>query len=152
MKKTINYLLALVLVSLTAVNIASAQKDQVEKVWFNEKKTSKIQIYKAVNGDYCGKVVWLDQPIDKETGKPKLDKENPDDKLKSTPVMNLVIMRGFKKSAENPNEYVDGSIYDPKNGKTYCGKITFNGKTLELHGYICSVKFLGRTETWSLAE
>ena len=152
MKKSAIYFSALFCFSLFISQSALAQKDQLEKTWYNEKKTSKIQIYMAKDGSYCGKVVWLDQPIDKDTGKPKADKENPDEKLRSTPVMNLVIMKGFKKGKDDPNEYTDGSIYDPKNGKTYCGKINFKGTTLELHGFLCSLHFLGRTETWTLAE
>jgi uncharacterized protein (DUF2147 family) len=152
MKKAIIYSLTLFFFSVSITKVATAQKDQLEKIWYNEKKTSKIQIYLAKDGAYYGKVVWLDQPNDKDTGKPKLDKENPDEKLRSEPVMGLLIMRGFKKSSDNANEYADGTIYDPKNGKTYCGKISFKGNTLELHGFICSVKFLGRSETWTLAE
>ena len=81
-----------------------------------------------------------------------LDKENPDDKLKTQPVLNLVIMTGFKKNPENKDEYIDGKIYDPKKGKTYCGKITFKGKTLDLRGYLCSLTFLGRNEVWEQVE
>ena len=61
-------------------------------------------------------------------------------------------MTGFKKNPDNKDEYIDGKIYDPKKGKTYCGKVTFKGNSLDLRGYICSMSFLGRTETWTLAE
>lgn len=126
--------------------------DPIEHIWYNGDKTSKIQIYLAKDGNYYGKIYWLKDPLDKDTGKPKTDKENPDEKLRSTPVQGLLIMKGFKKNPENASEYIDGSIYDPKKGKTYCGKITCKGNMLDLRGYICSLKFLGRTETWELAE
>lgn len=152
MKKAILYSLTVICFLLALSKVSFAQKDQLENTWYNEKKTSKIQIYLAKDGGYYGKVVWLDNPNDKDTGKPKLDKENPDEKLRNTPVMGLLIMKSFKKSKDNPNEYTDGTIYDPKNGKTYCGKITVNGKSLDLRGFLCSMHFLGRTETWTLAE
>ena len=136
MKKISVATVALLILSLAFVSKTMAQKDQVEKVWYNTDKTSKIEIYLAKNGTYCGKVTWLKDAIDKDTGKPLLDKENPDDKLKTQPVLNLVIMTGFKKNPENKDEYIDGKIYDPKKGKTYCGKITFKGKTLDLRGYL----------------
>ena len=121
-------------------------------MWYNQEKTSKIEIYLAKDGNYYGKIVWLDKLNDETTGKPKLDKENPDEKLRNTPIMGLLILRNFKINPENASEYKDGTIYDPKNGKTYCGKITYKGNTLDLRGYICSVPFLGRTATWYLAE
>ena len=109
-------------------------------------------MYLTQSGTYAGKIVWLKEPNDKDTGKPKLDKENPDESKRSTPVLGMVIMQGFKKSPDNKDEYIDGKIYDPKNGKTYCGKVTFKGKSLDMRGYLCSLTFLGRTETWTLVE
>jgi uncharacterized protein (DUF2147 family) len=152
MKKISLATIALLIFSLAFVSKSIAQKDQVEKVWYNGDKTSKIEIYLAKNGTYCGKVTWLNEPIDKDTGKPKLDKENPDEKLRSQPIQSLVIMTGFKKNPDNKDEYIDGKIYDPKKGKTYCGKITFKGKSLDLRGYLCSLTFLGRNEVWDVAE
>lgn len=152
MKKAIIFSLAFSYFLVGLYTVSSAQKDPLERTWYNEKKTSKIQIYLAKDGGYYGKVVWLDNPNDKDTGKPKLDKENPDEKLRSTPVMGLLIMKGFRKDKDHPNEYCDGTIYDPKNGKTYCGKITCNGNSLDLRGFLCSMHFLGRTETWTVAE
>lgn len=149
MKKQIVALFALTLLLSTA---AEAQKNQIEKTWYNQEKTSKIRVFKTTDGSFAGKIVWLDEPNDKETGKPRTDKENPDEAKKSTPLIDLVILRGYKPSEEDPNVYVGGKIYDPKNGKTYCGKITFKGNTLDLRGFLCNATFLGRTSTWSLAE
>ncbi len=82
MKKAILYSLTVICFLLALSKVSFAQKDQLENTWYNEKKTSKIQIYLAKDGGYYGKVVWLDNPNDKDTGKPKLDKENPDEKLR----------------------------------------------------------------------
>lgn len=131
---------------------AQREKNQIEHTWYNQEKTSKIQVYLAKDGKYYGKIVWLDKPNDEKTGKPKLDKENPDEKQQSTPVMGLLILRGFSVDAEDKNLYTGGTVYDPKNGKTYCGKLTYKGNTLDLRGFICSASFLGRTSTWTLAE
>jgi len=151
MKKSMLPVFALLVLSLAFASKSFAQKDQIENTWYNGDKTSKIQIYLAKDGNYYGKITWLNEPNDKDTGKPKLDKENPEDKLKTRPIQDLIIMTGFKKNPENKDEYIDGKIYDPKKGKTYCGKITFKGKMLDLRGYICSFSFLGRTEQWELA-
>ncbi len=147
-----NILFIAVTVFLYTTSFTQRQKDQIEKVWYNQEKTSKIEVYLAKDGKFYGKIVWLDKPDDEETGKPKLDKENPDEKLRSTPVMGLLILKGFSVDPENKNLYTGGTVYDPKNGKTYCGKLTFKGNMIDLRGYICSLPFLGRTSTWTLAE
>ena len=67
------------------------------------------------------------------------------------PLLGLIILRGFEKTSEN-NYYVDGTIYDPNNGKKYCGKITLDKTSLKLRGHICGLSFLGRSSTWSLAD
>ena len=47
-----------------------AQADPLERnLWYNEEKTDKIQIYKATDGKFYGKIVWLRIPI-AEDGKP----------------------------------------------------------------------------------
>ena len=152
MKKTTLSAIILVVFSIAFVTKSMAQKDQLEKIWYTKENSSKVQMYLTQAGTYAGKIIWLKEPNDKDTGKPKLDKENPDDKAKSNPVLGMVIMTGFKKNPDNKDEYIDGKIYDPKNGKTYCGKVTFKGNTLDMHGYLCSLTFLGRSETWTLAE
>lgn len=127
-----------------------AQKDPLEKTWYNQEKSSKIQIYKAVDGNLYGKIVWLAKPHD-EQGLPRVDKKNADDNLKQHPLNGLIILRGFKKSSKKM-VYEDGTIYDPNSGKTYCGKITLSDKKLKLRGSICGFSILGKSSEWTLAE
>lgn len=149
MKKTTLFI-AILLCTLST--FAQRQKNQIEKIWYNQEKTSKIEVYLAKDGKYYGKVAWLKDPNDPKTGKPKTDAENPDEKLRATPIMGILILKGFSVDPEDKNVYTGGTVYDPKNGKTYCGKLTFKGKELDLRGFICSASFLGRTSTWTLAE
>lgn len=39
--------------------------------------------------------LWLKEPIDEETGKPKLDKRNPDKSKRTVPTLGLVNLHGF---------------------------------------------------------
>lgn len=126
---------------------AKAQTDPIEKVWYNQEKTAKIQVYKAKDGRFYGKMVWLKEPL--ENGKPKVDKENPDEKKRNTPLIGLILLRGLEKDGDN--EYDNGKIYDPKNGKTYSCKITHKGNTLDLRGFV-GISLIGRTSTWTLAD
>jgi len=130
---------------------AKAQKEPVERIWYNQEKTSKIQVYKATDGLFYGKIVWLAEPKD-ASGNPKTDVKNPVENKKKAPLQNLLILKSFKKSADAPNQFEGGTVYDPMSGKTYCGKINLAGKELKLKGYICSFSMLGRTSTWTLAE
>lgn len=138
------------LVSLSISFFSFAQNDPIERIWMSAEKTSKIEIYKAVDGNFYGKVIWLKEPNNKK-GKPKLDEQNKDEKQRNQPIMGLLIIKKFKKSA-TANEYDEGTVYDPNNGKTYCAKLTLKGKELKLHGFICGYTWLGRSTTWSLVE
>ncbi len=127
-----------------------AQKDPIERVWFNQPKSSKIQIYKAVDGNFYGKIVWLAKTHD-EQGLPRVDKNNPIENLKQHPLNGLIILKGFKKNSNNL-VYEDGTIYDPNNGKKYCGKISLGDKILKLRGSICGFSIFGKSTEWTLAE
>ncbi|WP_197428923.1 DUF2147 domain-containing protein [Phnomibacter ginsenosidimutans] len=129
---------------------AVAQKHPIERTWYNAEKTSKIKIYKAVDGKYYGKIVWLKVPND-PNGKPRTDKENPDENKQQKPLMDLLILTGFALTNDN-NVLEGGKVYDPNNGKTYCGKLTLKGNVIDLRGFLCSMSFLGRTSQWTLAE
>ncbi len=125
-----------------------AQADPLERnLWYNEEKTAKIQIYKATDGKFYGKIVWLKVP--NADGKPKTDNNNPDKNRKSDPLLGLALLKGFKKDGDKG--YDDGTIYDPKNGKTYSCKITNKGDLLDVRGYI-GFSFIGRTTVWTKAD
>lgn len=138
-------LFSFIFIGITVV--AKAQTDPIEKVWYNQEKTAKIQVYKAKDGRFYGKMVWLKEPL--ENGKPKVDKENPDEKKRNTPLIGLILLRGLEKDGDNV--YDNGKIYDPKNGKTYSCKITHKGNTLDLRGFV-GISLIGRTSTWTLAD
>lgn len=120
--------------------------DAIVGVWKTGEGNAMVRIYK--NGEkYQGKVVWLKEPIDPETGKPKLDKNQSDETAKKRPVLGLINIWGFLPK-EN-NVWDEGNIYDPKNGNTYSSTMKLiNANTLEVRGYI-GVSLIGRTDTWT---
>ena len=149
MKKTTSTFLLILAITLWWGNTASAQThkaDDIVGTWLNQEATGKITLYKE-NGKYFGKLVWLRDPIDKETGQPKTDKENPDLKLKSAPVIGMVNMKNF--TFNGKEEWSGGTIYDPKNGKTYKCYIQFDGTArLKVRGYV-GFSLLGRNTYWT---
>ena len=60
-------------------------------------------------------------------------------------ILGMVIIRNFHPEGE---DWVDGTVVDPENGKEYKGKIWSVGKDgLKMRGFV-GVSLLGRTENW----
>ncbi len=113
--------------------------------WLTGSKKGHVQIYKQ-GEKYFGKIVWLKEPNDPATGKPKSDINNPDAQKKNRPLLGLINLRDFKYDGENIWE--DGKIYDPENGKEYSCKIKLiNANQLDVRGFI-GVSLIGRTDSW----
>lgn len=114
--------------------------------WKNGEGTGMIKITR--NGDkFQGQIVWLQEPNDPETGKPKLDKNHPDNSNHTRQIMGLTNMWGFKYT--KTGVWDGGKIYDPKKGSTYdCTIKLKNDNTLEVRGYI-GISLIGRTDTWT---
>ncbi len=126
-----------------------SQANKIEGTWYNEEKTSTIEITKGSDGKYAGKINWLETP--NENGKPKVDDENPDPKLATRPIMGLQIVKNFKYNADK-EQWQEGRIYDPDNGKTYDCYAWFedgNFKNLYIKGYVAGIKALGRKTIWT---
>ncbi|WP_085783582.1 DUF2147 domain-containing protein [Candidatus Nucleicultrix amoebiphila] len=134
---------------------ADSKKQAVIKdIWLTEDGRAKVNIGSCANNPaaLCGKIVWLKEPLDK-AGKPKVDKENPDESLQSRPLMGLEILQDFVQS-EDSNEWVDGTIYSPKEGSTYSCKINLleeNPNKLRVRGYVL-FPALGKTQIWTRAQ
>ncbi|MEQ7801227.1 DUF2147 domain-containing protein [Pedobacter sp. ASV1-7] len=133
------------LLLLTAISIAAfpQNKDAILGKWINSSGEAHIDITKR--GDkYFGKIVWLKEPKD-EKGNNKTDVKNPDESLKSKPILGLEILKNF---VFEDGKWTDGKIYDPKSGKTYsCNMTLKSNDVLNMRGYV-GISLLGRSETW----
>lgn len=132
---------------LPLLSFKALAQDPIEHVWLSEEKTGKIQVYKATDGKFYGKLIWIKEP--NENGKPKVDKHNPDKSKRNDPLMGMVLLKGFRKSDEK--HYEDGTIYDPKTGKTYSCKMTLNGDNLDVRGYM-GISLVGKTTRWTKVD
>lgn len=107
--------------------------------WINEKKDARVLIYKIGN-KYNGKVTWGE-------GDESKDVKNPDPKLRNREIVGTNILLGFVYSGDNV--WSDGTIYDPREGKTYSCKITMkNNNLISIRGYV-GVSLFGRSEEWT---
>lgn len=123
--------------------------DAILGVWTTE-GGDKIEIF-ACEAGYCAKIVALVEPLypedDPMAGKPKVDRENPDESERDRPIIGLELMKGF--TTKGNGRWSGGTIYDPENGKTYKCKITLDGENrLKVRGYI-GVSVIGRTTVWT---
>lgn len=133
--------------SILASPKVSNNPNDIVGTWLNATGKGQIQIYKQ-GEKYYGKLVWLKEPND-EHGNPKLDIKNPDKALRSNPVVGIVIVRDL---VYKNNEWGNGRVYDPQNGKEYKCFITLkNHHTLNIRGYI-GISMMGRTETWTRVQ
>ncbi len=138
----------LTLISLLVTLACSAQNaDAILGKWLNPTGEGQILIYKK-GARFFGKLNWIKFPND-AAGKPKTDIKNPEESLRSRPELGLELLKDFTFDGEK--NYEDGTIYDPKSGKTYSCKMTLSGNKLKIRGYI-GISLLGRTETWSRVE
>jgi uncharacterized protein (DUF2147 family) len=136
----------LALTSLVAATSQVTDPDKLLGTWIVEDGSARVKIEKIGN-KYFGKTVWMKEPND-ENGKPKVDVNNPDASLRNQPRIGLRIMKDFEH--EGKGIFKNGNIYDPKKGKTYCGKITMKDDDhLDLRGSICGFGMLGRTSSWT---
>ncbi|MGA8044061.1 MAG: DUF2147 domain-containing protein [Terracidiphilus sp.] len=96
--------------------------------------------------DHCGiqVCIWI-VALSRHADAPT-DIHNPDTGLQGRALCGLEIGSGFV--LHDAAHATDGTLYDPKTGKTYHGMLTADGGKLDLRGYI-GVPLFGRSQTWT---
>ena len=139
---------AITLLLFLGTLISKAQNSKILGVWWNEEKTSRVEVFEK-DGKIYGKVVWLKDDTNPDGTKPRKDNHNPDAKLKSRTVVGIQILNHLKWDADD-KEWDDGEIYDPKTGKTYsCYAELQKDGTLFLKGYVLGMPLLGKSTVWT---
>lgn len=83
--------------TLVAQNSQSGP-DALLGIWLTAEGKARVEMTKT--GDvYSGKIIWLKEPD--EDGKPKVDKKNPDEQLRTRPIIGLEIVYGFTYDEDN---------------------------------------------------
>lgn len=114
-------------------------------VWLTQTGGSRIRLADCA-GALCGTIIWLKEPTDPDTGKPKLDKNNSDASKRSRPLIGVQIVLGMKPAG---SEKWTGQVYNAEDGKTYSGNLTYSGgNSLQLQG--CALGGLVcKSQTWT---
>lgn len=124
--------------------VNSYQTNQIEGVWITQddetgKKKSEVLLYKN-EGKLYGKILNL--LLEEDKGKLCVNCKGEN---KNLAIEGMVIVEGLEL---NGKTWEEGTILDPKSGKTYSCYITFeNNNTLKVRGYI-GFSLLGRTQKW----
>lgn len=130
--------LFVVVVGTTLTTFAQNKGDAVLGEWLSARKNGQILIYRQ-SGKYFGKITG-------GSGGPTKDEKNPDPALRNRNLVGLVILNDF--FYDGDNTYKDGTIYDPREGKTYACKMTLEADRLTIRGYV-GLSLFGRSEVWS---
>ncbi len=142
------HLIILAMLLLVPVIALHGQADSITGVWLTEDGDSRVEVYKNPDGTFSGKVIWLEEPLNDE-GKPKVDDKNPDAAMHNVPIIGLEVLQGFTYN-RSKEEWAGGTIYDPKNGRTYNAYLRLDGEnTLRMRGFVYGMRFLGRSSYWT---
>lgn len=110
-------------------------------LWQTATDGGQVEITKCGN-TLCGRLVMSDEI----KANPELkDANNKDAKLRGRTLKGLTILTGF---VGGPREWIDGSIYNAEDGKTYSASIVMaDDNTLKVRG--CVFEPFCQTQTWT---
>lgn len=125
--------------------LAELPSDSAHGYWLTENRKAIVRIAPC-GGDTCGRMVWVENPLD-ERGQPKRDEKNADAEKRVRPICGLELVGGLNKSSEGT--WSDGWLYNPRNGETYSARIrALSSSELEVRGYM-GVSVLGKSQIWT---
>lgn len=127
--------------------VSSAALAGPEGTWLSDDGGAKVRIVDC-GGKLCGTVVWLDEPVDHDTGKPKTDFHNPDPGKRNRPMLGLQVVRGLTPSG--PNTW-SGQIYNADDGRIYQAHMRIDGtKGAQVQG--CVLGILCKSRKWTRVD
>lgn len=132
---------------ISSLNTANSQEkaDAIIGKWYTTEKDMVTEIFKK-NSKYYGKIIWMQEPNDKN-GNPKRDINNPNENLRDRTIVGIMFIKNF--SYDGDNKYLDGVIYNFRDGNDYNAVLTLKDiNTLEVRGYLVFY-WLGKTVIWT---
>ena len=123
------------MITIVEKSLSQNNSNQIVGRWMSAENNLEVEIFKA--GDsFNAKVVWIDDSDDKSRPmNTRCDFRNPDEALRNRKIIGLVVMKDLTYNSEN-NDWEQGKIYDPHNGKDWNAKACFTkGGLLKVRGY-----------------
>lgn len=125
---------------------ARASAADINSMWTTGDGDAQIHVFTC--GDLlCGQIGVIRDPIDQSTGKPPVDKNNPNPALRTKAIVGTDLFQLMKPSGQN---VWHGKIYNPEDGQSYDATVTLEGDRLKVRG--CGLAgLICQTETWTRA-
>lgn len=115
--------------------------DAIIGEWWTEGNEGRIRFVRSADGTYAGILVGGRDP--------GTDVNNKDPALRKRPLLGSILIWHLR---PDDGEYVDGYVYNPRDGETYRMKAEVTGKTtLRVRGYL-GISLLGQSQTWTRAD
>ena len=120
---------------------ATPPPDAIVGEWWTEGNEGRIRFVRSPDGTYTGLLVGGRDP--------GTDVNNKDPALRKRPLLGSVLIWHLR---PDDGEYVDGYVYNPRNGETYRIKAELTGSTtLKIRGYL-GISLFGQSQTWTRAR
>lgn len=120
---------------LLAAGAVQAQTADPSGTYLSESGETRVKIAKC-GAAYCGTIVAVQ-------GEAK-DANNPDASKRDRSLVGVQMISDIKPAGEG----FSGQLYNYKDGKTYTGKMSFEGKAMKLSGCVFG-GLICKTQTWS---
>ncbi|ENW17331.1 hypothetical protein L313_0733 [Acinetobacter haemolyticus CIP 64.3 = MTCC 9819] len=133
---------------LTTLTIASTPEGYWKSIDDRTgEQLSIVEVKKKTDGTYTGTIVYR-YPVP-GGGTLLTNCVKCPEPFKNKPILGLQIAWGLKQDLQNPNQYIDGRVLEPKTGNIYKGKaqLSADGKRMRMRGYM-GISALGRTQVW----
>lgn len=115
--------------------------DAIVGEWWTEGKQGRIRFVRSPDDTYSGVLVGGTDP--------GADTNNKDPALRKRRLLGTVLIWHLR---PDDGAYVDGYVYNPRNGETYRMKAELTGTTtLKVRGYL-GISLLGQSQTWTRAN
>ena len=123
----------MVLLPLAITSLAKADGG-ASGVWLMENGKVTVRI-SPCGPNLCGTIVALAKPLNKQ-GKPKVDKENPNESLRNRPIIGLTILSNM--APQSDNKWA-GTIYNADDGRTYSSYMKLVGDHMKVKGCVAFI-------------
>jgi uncharacterized protein (DUF2147 family) len=136
-----------ILLAITLAASAYARSIDVTGVWMSEDGRTKIRVIDC-GGALCGRIVWLKEPTDPKTGKPRTDKLNPDAGKRDRPMLGLQVVNGLRPTGDD--KWI-GPIYHADEGMVIqVSLVVESEKHATMRG--CVLKVVCKSERWTRVD
>lgn len=116
--------------------------DEILGEWWTENNEGRIRITRDKEGFYRGTTTCCEKDGN-------IDVNNPKPELRKRSTLGIVLVWKLK---FDDGEYVDGYVYNPRDGKTYRMEMkVIDGETLKIRGYM-GISLLGQSQVWKRAH